>query len=110
MLCGFYPEASLEFGVALDEFETMGSEAYQKLASIEFGEDEMIYEYLATNFDQVTGLLCHISGLSGKSVRRQGHKTTEDYEEVQVRLLKNWQAERTVIISTKSGKDGRMDL
>ncbi|MCZ6803589.1 MAG: hypothetical protein O7D86_06590 [Proteobacteria bacterium] len=86
LLCGFYPEASLEFGVALDEFETMGSEVYQKLASIESGEDEMIYEYLATNFDQVTGLLCHISVLSGKSVRRQGHKTTEDYEELAVSL------------------------
>ena len=86
LLCGFYPEACQEYGVTLDEFVSMGTEAYQKLATIEYGEDEMIFEYLAANFDQIAGLLCHISGLSGKSVRRQAHKITEDYKEFSVSL------------------------
>jgi hypothetical protein len=84
LLCGFYPEASQEYGVALDEFVSMGAEAYQKLASLEYGEDEMIFEYLAANFDQVAELLCYISNISSKSVKRQAHKTAEAYEEFAV--------------------------
>lgn len=82
LLCGFYPEASQEYGVAIDEFVSMGTEAYKKLASIGHGEDEMIYEYLATNFDQVAELLCYISECSGRSVRRRNQNKTKDYEQI----------------------------
>lgn len=91
LLCGFYPEATQEYGVALDEFVSMGAETYQKLASMEYGEDEMIFKYLAANFDQVAELLCYISDFSGKSVRRQAHKAAEDYEGFAVSLKRTEQ-------------------
>lgn len=86
LLCGFYPEASQDYGVALEEFVSMGTEAYQKLASTRYGEEEMIYAYLAANFNQVSELICYISDFSGKSVRRPTHKTAGDYEEFDVSL------------------------
>ena len=86
LLCGFYPEASQAYGISLDEFVSMGAEAYKKLASIEYGEDEMIFEYLAANFDQVARLLCYISDFSSKSVIRQANNAAEDYEEFAVSL------------------------
>ncbi len=81
MLCGFYPEASEEYGVGMDEFISMGMESYKKLGSLEYGENEMIFEYLAENFVQVSNLLCHINSFSDKTVKRQFYKTAEDRED-----------------------------
>jgi hypothetical protein len=75
MLCGFYPEASEDYGVAIDEFISMGTEAYRKLASMEYGENEIIFEYLSENFEQVSNLLGFINNLSDKSVSRQSYIT-----------------------------------
>lgn len=86
MLCGFYPEASQEYGVAMDEFISMGVESYKKLASIEYGENEMIFEYLAQNFLQVADLLCYISSFSNESVKRRAYKMAEDSDEFEVPL------------------------
>jgi hypothetical protein len=86
MLCGFYPEASQEYGVAMDEFISMGVESYKKLASLEYGENEIIFEYLAENFVQVSSLLCYISGFSDKSVKRQNYKVAENYDEFEISL------------------------
>ncbi len=88
MLCGFYPEASDEYGVAMDEFISMGVESYKKLASLEYGENEMIFEYLAENFVQVSDLLCHINSFSDKSVKRQFYKSAENHEEFAAPLRK----------------------
>jgi len=101
LLCGFYPEASQEYGVALDEFISMGAEAYQKLASIEYGEDEMIFEYLSANFDQVAEVLCYISDFSGTSVKRQAHKTTENYEELAMALKRTEQIPFSSLITNR---------
>jgi len=84
MLCGFYPEASEEYGVAQDEFIAMGVESYKKLASLENGENEMIYIYMAENFEQVSELLCYISHFSDKTVKKQFYKTTQDNDELVV--------------------------
>ncbi len=81
MLCGFYPEASEEYGVAMGEFISMGAESYKKMASLEYGENEMIFEYLAENFAQVSELLCYISNFYNKSSKRQNYKTVENYDE-----------------------------
>ncbi len=81
LLCGFYPQASQEYGIALDEFISMGSEAYKKLSSLVAGEDEMIYEYLAVNFSQVAALICYISESSGKSIISNNYKITEQSED-----------------------------
>lgn len=79
MLCGFYPEASEEYGVAIDEFISMGAESYKKLAALEYGENEMIFEYLTENFVQVSELLCFISHFSDNSINnRQVYKTVSD--------------------------------
>lgn len=86
MLCGFYPEASKEYGVAMDEFISMGVESYKKLASLEYGENEMIFEYLAENFVQVSNLLCYINSFSDKSIKRQVYKTTEKQDEFELPL------------------------
>lgn len=80
MLCGFYPEASQEFGVAMDEFISMGAESYKKLASLEYGENEMIFEYLAENFSQVSDLLCYISRFSRNSDNKHAYKAEENYD------------------------------
>ncbi len=88
MLCGFYPEASEEYGVAKDEFISMGMESYKKLASLEYGENEMIFVYLAENFVQVSELLCYISHISDKSVTKQFHKTPKDNNSFQGSLKK----------------------
>ena len=58
-----------------------GSEAYKKLSSFVTGEDEMIYEYLAVNFSQVSELICYISEFSDKSVNKDRYKITEQSEE-----------------------------
>lgn len=84
MLCGFNPEASQECGVAIDEFISMGIESYKKLASLEYGENEMIFEYLAENFVQVSDLLCYISNFSDQSAKRKDYKTAENYYEYEV--------------------------
>ena len=64
LLCGFYPEASDEYGVPLQEFVSMGREAYEKLAKIEHDEKAIMFEYLADNFAQVTEMLCYIHSTS----------------------------------------------
>jgi hypothetical protein len=99
LLCGFYPEASQEYGVMLEEFESMGAEAYKKLASLEYGEDEMIFEYLAANFDLVAELICYISGSKGKSVRRKTSQTTEENKALAVLLKQTEQIPFTSLIS-----------
>lgn len=86
MLCGFYPEASEEYGVAMDEFISMGAESYKKLASIEYGENQIIYEYLSENFVQVSELLGFISHFSDKTVKRQVYKTTDEQVQFKVPL------------------------
>jgi len=86
MLCGFYPEAGEEYGVAMNEFISMGAESYKKMASLEHGENEMIFEYLAENFAQVSELLCYISNIYNKSAKRQDYKTVENYDEFEIPL------------------------
>jgi hypothetical protein len=88
MLCGFYPEASEEYGVAMDEFISMGIESYKKLASLEYGENEMIFEYLAENFVQVSELLYHISNFSGQSVQKHIYRTSEESRELDTSFKK----------------------
>jgi hypothetical protein len=70
MLCGFYPEASEEYGIAMNEFVEMGIESYKQLASIENGENEIIYSYLTKNFVQVSELLNYIYQISHKNVAK----------------------------------------
>ncbi len=77
LLCGFYPQASQEYGIALDEFTAMGSDAYKKLSFLVSGEDEMICEYLAVNFSLVSELICFIAEFSGKQINKHRYKTTE---------------------------------
>lgn len=68
----------------MDEFISMGAESYKKLASLEYGENEMIFEYLAENFVQVSDLFCYISRFSDKSVNRQVYKTSESADEFEI--------------------------
>jgi hypothetical protein len=84
MLCGFYPEASKEYGVAMDEFISMGRDAYRKLTSMEYGENEMIFEYLTENFVQVSDLLCYISSLSDKSIKRRVYDSSKSHDEFDI--------------------------
>jgi hypothetical protein len=84
MLCGFYPEASEEYGVAMDEFVSMGIETYKKLASLEYGESEIIFEYLSENFVQVSELLHFISHFSDNSIQRLLYDTAQENEEFDV--------------------------
>lgn len=81
LLCGFYPESSQEYGVALEEFISMGKEAYQKLASSESGEEAMTFEYLATHFKQISELLCFIHGFTGQQVKTVSHVPGMGHEE-----------------------------
>lgn len=84
MLCGFYPEASEEYGISLNEFIEMGVESYRKLASIENGENEIIYSYLTENFVQVSELLNYINQVSHKNVSRHYYSTTVDDNEINI--------------------------
>ena len=79
MLCGFYPEAGEDYGISIDEFISRGVAAYKKLTSIEHDENEMIFEYLAQNFVQVSQLLNHMSFYSEQPAKRKIHETIEDY-------------------------------
>lgn len=88
MLCGFYPEATEEYGVAKDEFIAMGVESYKKLASMVHGENELIFIYLAENFEQVSDLLCYISNLSDKSVNKPFYKTPQETESIEMPFTK----------------------
>ena len=81
LLCGFYPQASQESGVALNEFIAMGTEAYKKLASLTHGEEEMIYEYLAVNFSQVAELICYVAEFSDKPVNNPLYKISEQHDD-----------------------------
>lgn len=81
MLCSFYPEASDEFGVAKEEFVSMGVESYKKLASLEYGENEIIFEYLAENFMHVCEMLNCINRFPDKSDLRQLYQTENDSDE-----------------------------
>lgn len=74
LLCGFYPEASDEYGIALDEFISMGSDAYQKLAAREDDEDGLICNYLAINFGQIVELLSYIGNFTGEPTNKYPHK------------------------------------
>lgn len=78
LLCGFYPQASQEYGIALGEFISMGSEAYTKLSSVVVSEDEMIYEYLASNFTQISELISFISEFSDKPINEYRYKITDE--------------------------------
>ena len=80
MLCGFYPEASEEYGIAIKEFIDMGVESYKKLASIENGENEIIYSYLTENFVQVSELLNYINQVSHKNVSKPFYSTAMEEE------------------------------
>lgn len=84
MLCGFYPEASEEYGVAIDEFIEMGIESYRKLSSIESGENEIIYSFLTENFVQVSELLNYINQISHKNVTRPCCKTMVSNKEINI--------------------------
>jgi hypothetical protein len=84
LLCGFYPQASQEYGIALDEFISMGSEAYKKMASLADGEEEMIYEYLSVNFSQVVDLICYITEFSDKSINNYQPRITEQHDDTVV--------------------------
>ncbi len=84
LLCGFYPQASQEYGIALDEFISMGSEAYKKMVSLTEGEEEMIYEYLAVNFSQVVELICYITEFSDKSISNRQRRLTEQDDDTVV--------------------------
>lgn len=81
LLCGFYPEASDEYGVALDEFIVMGREAYQKLSELN-GIDAIIFEYLAGNFEQVSKLLCYINDAAVTSFDSQNTMKTQEHKDV----------------------------
>ena len=81
LLCGFYPEAVEEYEVPREEFIAMGTEAYRKLASIEHGESEMIYEYLGVNFEQVVSLLSHICNMSNRPIKPHSYETSVGNEE-----------------------------
>ena len=81
MLCGFYPEASEEYGVAMDEFVEMGIESYKELALIENGENEIIYSYLTKNFVQVSELLNYIYQISHKNVAKPYYTTAINNQE-----------------------------
>ena len=82
MLCGFYPEASQEYGIAIKEFVDMGIESYKKLASMETGENEIIYSYLTENFIQVSELLNYINQISHKNVAKPYYGKKMNYDEV----------------------------
>lgn len=85
MLCGFYPEASEDYGVAMDEFIAMGVEAYKKLASLQKGEDEIIFSYLTENFVQVSELLSFINQISSnKEVNKPYYTTAFNNEEITI--------------------------
>lgn len=84
MLCGFYPEACKEYGVGMDEFVAMGIESYKKMVSLEYGENEMIFEYLAENFVQLSNLLCQISRFSNKFVKIQDYKSVEGFDKFEI--------------------------
>ena len=84
MLCGFYPEASKEYGIAMDEFISMGVESYRKLASLENGEDEIIYSYLTENFVQVSELLNFINQITDKNVSKAYYPTTLNNDEITI--------------------------
>jgi hypothetical protein len=84
MLCGFYPEAAEDYGVSMDEFVSMGVESYRKLASLEYGENEIIFEYLTENFVQVSELLNFINHFSDNSAARRSYNLTDDVEEFHV--------------------------
>ena len=81
MLCGFYPEASEEYGIAMNEFVEMGIESYKELASIEKGENEIIYSYLTKNFVQVSELLNYIYQISHKNVAKPYYTTAINNQE-----------------------------
>ena len=81
LLCGFYPEASEEYGVALDEFCSMGSEAYQKLATLDKDESAIIFEYLSNNFKQMSEMLCYISGATAAPNDKHQCKKIDAYED-----------------------------
>lgn len=81
MLCGFYPEASEEHGIAMNEFVEMGIESYKELASMESGENEIIYSYLTKNFAQVSELLNYIYQISHKNVAKVNYTTAINNEE-----------------------------
>ena len=84
MLCGFYPEASEEYGVAMDEFIEMGVESYKKLASTEHGENEIIFSYLTENFVQVSELLNYINQISNKNVTRHYYNAAMNNDEIHI--------------------------
>ncbi len=86
MLCGFYPEASEEYGIAIEEFISMGIESYKKLAALEYGENEMIFEYMSENFVQVSDLLYFISSFSDTSVERQTYIRPESKDDFVIPL------------------------
>lgn len=81
LLCGFYPEASREYGIALDEFISMGAEAFKKVSALVSGEDEMICEYLSTNFTQIAELICHIAESPGNPVNSHRYKIMEQSDD-----------------------------
>ena len=58
----------------------MGAEAYKKLARAGYDEDQMIYEYLAANFDQVAEFLCCVNDCSSGSTRKYENKIDKDDE------------------------------
>lgn len=84
MLCGFYPQASEEYGIALREFIEMGIESYKKLASIENGENEIIYSYLSENFVHISELLNYINQISHKNMTRPYYTSAIDDEEITI--------------------------
>lgn len=81
LLCGFYPEASEEYGVALQEFTSMGSEAYEKLTKLDNDETAIIFEYLAGNFENISAMLCYINDVSGEPLKRNSQADINDYQE-----------------------------
>jgi hypothetical protein len=80
LLCGFYPEASDQYGIALESFVSMGAEAYRKLARVGYDEDHMIFDYLGTNFNQVAELLCYVNDFSSDTTKKYQNRMYKDEE------------------------------
>ena len=77
LLCGFYPEVADDFAVALEEFVSMGREAYRSLANNGNAEDGAMFSYLANNFETITDMLSRIQQLSCSSIVAQSGVDTQ---------------------------------
>lgn len=78
LLCGFFPEFSQMYRVAMEDWLDMGANAYRRLILLADEDEESLFQFLSNNFSSVAELLAQMQQISShsiKKIRKNNHRS-----------------------------------